>query len=173
MPPSGRTYHVVPGPPGAVVAAATVIDSASEFACAGLPASLMATVKFDVPVAVGVPEMIPVEAPSVNPAGRLPEATDHVYDGVPPLACSCVEYAVPSVPEGSEEVVIARDPGVVDAELIVMDEFTVAVWAGLLESSTVSVKAEVPLAVGVPEMIPVEALSVSPAGRLPAVTDHV
>lgn len=99
-------YHVVPGPLGAW--AATVIDSASEFVCAGLLLSLIATLKLEVPVPVGVPEMIPVEAPSAKPAGKLPEAIDHVYAGVPPLACNCVEYAVPVVPEGSEVVAIAR-----------------------------------------------------------------
>jgi hypothetical protein len=40
-------------------------------------------------------------------------------------------------------------------------------------SLTVAVKLDVPLAVGVPEMIPVVASRVSPAGRLPAVIDQV
>ena len=48
------------------------------------------TVKFDVPVAVGVPEIAPVLA-SVRPAGSVPAASDHVYGGVPPVAASVVE----------------------------------------------------------------------------------
>lgn len=56
---------------------------------------------------------------------------------------------------------------------MVIEVFTEAVWTGLLESVTVTAKAEVPLDVGVPEITPVEELSVSPAGKLPAVTAHV
>jgi hypothetical protein len=44
-------------------------------------------VKLDVPLAVGVPEMIPVVASRVSPAGRLPAVIDQVYGEVPPLAC--------------------------------------------------------------------------------------
>ena len=68
-----------------------VIDVAADLACAGLLLSLTVTVKLEVPFAVGVPEMMPLPAARVNPAGRLPEVTDHVYPGVPPLACSVCE----------------------------------------------------------------------------------
>ena len=54
-----------------------------------------------------------------------------------------------------------------------MDVATVFVWTGEPLSLTVAVKLEVPLVVGVPEMIPVVAARESPAGRLPAVIDHV
>lgn len=47
------------------------------------------------------------------------------------------------------------------------------VWAGLLLSVTVAVKLVAPLAVGVPEIVPVVAARVNPAGRLPDVIDHV
>ena len=40
--------------------------------------SLTETVKFTVPVTVGVPEIVPVVAARVSPAGRLPEVIDHV-----------------------------------------------------------------------------------------------
>ena len=43
-------------------------------------------------------------------------------------------------------------------------------WAGLLLSVTVTVRLKVPEAVGVPEMVPLAAPSVRPAGMLPAVT---
>jgi len=47
------------------------------------------------------------------------------------------------------------------------------VWAGLWLSLTVAVKFAVPLAVGVPEITPVEEFRVNPAGRPPDVTDQV
>jgi hypothetical protein len=42
----------------------------------------------------------------------------------------------------------------------------------LLLSVTVAVKEEVPLTDGVPEIAPVDDVSVSPAGKLPEVIDH-
>jgi hypothetical protein len=54
-----------------------VIDSCAEAVCAGDALSLTVTVKFDAPVAVGVPEITPA-LDIVNPAGRLPALTDHV-----------------------------------------------------------------------------------------------
>jgi hypothetical protein len=50
--------------------------------------SVTRTVKLLVPVAVGVPEITPVLAASVNPEGRTPEASDQPYGGVPPVAAS-------------------------------------------------------------------------------------
>lgn len=46
------------------------------------------------------------------------------------------------------------------------------VCAGLPASVTIAVKFAVPVAVGVPEIRPVAGVRVSPAGRLPAVTDQ-
>ena len=40
--------------------------------------SVTVVVKVEVPVAEGVPEMVPVVAARVRPAGRLPELIDHV-----------------------------------------------------------------------------------------------
>jgi hypothetical protein len=54
------------------------IDVGDDLLCAGTPLSVTATVKLDVPFAVGVPEITPVAGASVSPAGRLPEAIDHV-----------------------------------------------------------------------------------------------
>ena len=69
-------YQVVPGP--ATIAAPTVMEMLAVDVAAGLALSLTCTVKLDVPVADGVPEMAPVELFSVNPVGRLPEANDQV-----------------------------------------------------------------------------------------------
>lgn len=185
VPPSGRIYHVVPGPLGA--ATETVIDSAREAVSAGLLLSLIATVKFEVPVALGVPEIMPVEAPSVSPAGRLPEETDHVYAGVPPLLTNCVEYTVLSVAGGNTVVVIARaagedgdEEGGVEAGAPTRIEVVIdAACAGFAESVTVAVKLYFPLcvatppAVKVPEITPVEAFKVSPGGSIPDEIDQV
>lgn len=77
MPPSGRTNHVVPGPAGAS-AAATTIEVAADFVCAGEPLSVTVAVKLDVPLVVGVPEIIPVVAARVSPAGNVPTVIDQV-----------------------------------------------------------------------------------------------
>ena len=77
MPPSERTYQVVPGPDD-VAAAATTMEVAADLVWTGEPLSLTVAVKLDVPLVVGVPEMIPVVAAKVSPAGRLPEVIDQV-----------------------------------------------------------------------------------------------
>ena len=71
------------------VAAATAI--LSDLVAVLLFASVTFAVKVDVPDAVGVPEIAPVEALSVNPAGSEPLLTLHEYGVVPPLACSVAE----------------------------------------------------------------------------------
>lgn len=58
------------------------------------------------PLAVGVPEIIPVLAARLRPAGRLPELIDQERGDVPPAAIRVLEYAVPSVPAGRELVLI-------------------------------------------------------------------
>src|SRR5215469_4982238 len=68
-----------------VVAALIVMLSALVTLCA--PA-VTRTVKFDVPVAVGLPEITPEFAFNVRPAGSVPFVIAHVYGGVPPLAAS-------------------------------------------------------------------------------------
>jgi hypothetical protein len=55
----------------------TVSDSCAEAVAAGDSLSVTDTVKTDVPLVVGVPEITPA-LDNVNPAGRLPEAIDHV-----------------------------------------------------------------------------------------------
>ena len=44
------------------------------------------TVMGKLPFAVGVPEMRPVVAARLRPAGRLPEVIDQLYGAVPPVA---------------------------------------------------------------------------------------
>ena len=70
--------------------------------------SITCTIKLDVPVAVGVPDITPVELLRVKPFGRVP-VFDHVYGSTPPVAVRVWLYAVPSVPEGrGDEVVIVK-----------------------------------------------------------------
>lgn len=126
--------------------------------------------KLDVPVDVGVPEITPVVAASVSPAGRLPDEIDHVYAGVPPVACIAAEYAVPSVAHGSDEDEIASG-FVVEPALAatVIDIVADAVNAGLLASLTVTVKLNAPLVAGVPPIMPPDEIERPPGNRPPVI----
>jgi hypothetical protein len=46
---------------------------------------------FPVTAAVGVPEIVPLAASSVRPAGKFPAVTAHIYGGLPPVAVSTCE----------------------------------------------------------------------------------
>ena len=71
-------------------------------------------------------------------------------------------YAVPILPPGSEVVVMAS------AALIVMLSAAVAVpGVGAVESVTFTVKLDVPVALGVPEIAPVVEFKVKPVGNVP------
>ena len=59
---------------------------------------------------MGVP-LIDPPAPSVSPAGTVPEATDHEFPPAPPEAASVCEYVKPTVPFGSELVVMIKGAG--------------------------------------------------------------
>ena len=70
-----------------------------------------------------------------------------------------------------------KGASVVDAMLstvgaTVMDVVVEVTWAGLLLSVTVAVKVEVPLAVAVPEIVPLAGSRLNPAGNVPEVTLH-
>jgi hypothetical protein len=52
------------------------------------PESLTVTVTLNAPDAVGVPEITPVAAAMLNPAGR--PVADHVKEGTPPVAATVV-----------------------------------------------------------------------------------
>jgi hypothetical protein len=82
-------------PPGSVVvliaravpAATTESVTVADVLWAGEPESLTVTPNEKLPLPVGFPETIPVDAARLSPAGRLPEEIDHVYAPVPPVAC--------------------------------------------------------------------------------------
>jgi hypothetical protein len=64
-------------------------------------------VNLNVPAVVGVPEITPVDAARLNPAGSVPELTLQLYGVVPPLAANVVVYAVPTVLPGSGAAVVS------------------------------------------------------------------
>jgi hypothetical protein len=124
----------------------------------------------EVPVAEGVPDTCPVEALRVSPAGNDAETTLHEYGAVPPLAASPAEYVFCEIPPARADVLMLSVLGEV---LTVAENCSDAAWGGLLESTTRTVNADVPAAVGVPETTPVEEFRLRPAGRVPADTAHV
>jgi hypothetical protein len=75
------------------------------------------------------------------------------------------------VPEGKLDVDTVSGAG--GGAAMAIDRLTDLLWAGLPPSLTFTVRLLVPLALGVPEIRPVAEARVRPAGRLPAVTDHV
>jgi len=103
-------------------AAATVIVTDFEAVCAaGRVESVTLAVKLNEPDVVGVPEIVPVAAASVSPAGNAPELTLQLYGVVPPVAWIIVEYATPACPAGIEVVVICT--GVTAAATVMLSAF--------------------------------------------------
>src|SRR4029077_11302824 len=118
-----------------------------------------------VPAVVGVPEITPVDATRLNPAGNVPALTLQLYGVVPPLACSIVEYAVPAVPPGNDVLVTVG--GCAAAATAILKAFVPVLFAA---SFTCTVNDAVPAVVGVPEITPVDATRLNPAGNVPALT---
>ncbi len=80
---------------------------------------------------------------------------------VPPLAARVVLYDVPTMPVGSDVVVMVIWAAMVSVY---------GCWAVCpVASFTCTVMEKLPLAVGVPEMVPVPEPSVKPPGNEPAV----
>jgi hypothetical protein len=124
-------------------------------------ASVTVTPKLVLPVLVGVPEITPVEASRLSPAGREPEVIAQEYGVMPPVAWSVAEYALPTVAVGSDVVVILRVVGCPIARV------SVAVSEGPSASESTTGMLTVvffALAGGVPESTPVEE-RVSHVGR--------
>ena len=129
-------------------------------------ASFTCTVNEEVPAVVGVPLICPVEL-SVSPAGKAPPLIDQLYGVVPPLACSVVEYPVPTVPPGCDVVVTVG--GCAAAATAMLNAFVPVLFAA---SVTCTVNDAVPAVVGVPLICPVEP-SVNPAGKEPPLIDQL
>lgn len=159
------------GPVFNAVCAVTFNVKDAETFCEGLAESLTFTVNEELPAVVGDPEIEPL-LDIVNPAGNCPEAMLQRYGFVPPLAASAVLYALPTMPSGSEEVVIARVAGAEPEEAATLRVSDAdAVFAGLAESLTLAVNDELPADVGVPEIVPALE-SARPAGNCPETMLH-
>jgi hypothetical protein len=109
--PAGREVVVI------VIAESTVMLRFWRAVSPSLSAAL--TVICDVPAALGVPPISPDEA-SVRPAGSDPENKDHVYPPEPPVAVRVDEYAVPTVPTGSDVVVTETGGLIVSCALLLL-----------------------------------------------------
>jgi hypothetical protein len=128
-----------------------------------LPPLLVAfTVKLNVPVAEGFPEITPA-VERVKPPGNEPLSSVHVTGAVP-VAVRVWLYAVPIVPFGSEVVVITGGTPLI----IIVSAFVLL--PALLDAFTV--KLNVPAAVGFPEITPAP-LIVKPFGNVPLSSVHV
>src|SRR3990172_5132546 len=142
----------------------TTIENALEAVVAF--ASVTCTVKLAVSAVVGVPDITPADGSRDNPPGRtLPAASDQVDDPFPPVAARVWVYAAPTVPKVNVWVVTTSGSYAVS-------EKSLAVIAALA-SLTCTVKVDVPVVVGVPDMTPVEGSRAKPAGRVPDETDQV
>src|SRR5262245_35651786 len=113
--------------------------------------SLTFAVTENVPACVGVPARVFAEA--AKPAGA--PLIDQLSGGTPPVAVIVTEYAIPTVPVGSEAVVICNAGGA-----MITVKLPEAVPAA--ESLTVTVTLKVPACVGVPPRA--EPVSVTPGG---------
>jgi len=60
-----------------------------------------------------------------------------------------------------------------DVGFMVMLKLLASVFGGVSESATLTVKLNVPSAVGVPKMAPVFELRLKPGGRLPDIIDQL
>jgi len=89
---------------------------------------------------------------------------------VPPDADIGLEYAVFAVPAGSVALIVNDGGG---GGAMTSDRVIDLLCSGLDESVTMKVKLVVLLAVGLPEMIPVDAARLSPLGSVPPVRDQL
>ncbi len=161
--PLGMVVVVIDGGGGA----AMVIEK-PRVALSGRASTICAT-KENVPAAVGVPLMSPLDALSLNPAGREPCTMDQVYGSTAFLAARFAEYATPTTPLG-KVVVVIESMGAKTTSVNTLS--AVMNWDVLgtgLDTRT-SAKYE-PTVVGVPVMTP-SGESVSPGGIAPSTTVH-
>jgi hypothetical protein len=70
---------------------ATAMLKLADAVVAGEPESVTLTVKLEVPAVVGIPEIVPVDAVRVRPAGNAPEVILQLYGVVPFVAANVVE----------------------------------------------------------------------------------
>ena len=133
---------------------------------ADVPPKLSFTVTLNEAVAavLGVPLITPLDAFKLKPAGSAPLLTVQLlYGGVPPVAANVWLYATPTVPPGSD-VVRTDGPAITVMESGCAGE----VFPRL--SLTVTLNEEVPVALGVPLITPLEEFRLKPPGSDPLLT---
>ena len=143
--------------------------------CCGFELSVTLTVRFEIPGVVGVPVSVQLfgAGACVNPAGSVPPVIVHVYGVVPPVITNEPVYRVPTVPFGRVPDSVNSPPP--PPPVIVRLTGPTVLCCGLELSVTLTVRFEVPAAVGVPLIVqPFEAgTCVNPAGNVPAVIVQV
>ena len=98
----------------------------------------------------------------------------HDTEIVDPVKLANVRVVEPEPPGEAMTTVVGFAVTEGGGVVITMEKFEVAVAGMLCASATMMVKLDVPPAVGVPEIVPVAALSCNPPGKLlPGATDHV
>ena len=110
-------------------------------------------------IAVGVPEISPVDESSVSPAGRDGETDQDVI--VPPLTVGVTSVIAVPLVSVKEFGLYVRDDGATSLTTMV----TVAVVLPPLFVAVIVTDVEDVTAVGVPERTPVEKSKLRPAGR--------
>src|SRR5580704_11161286 len=126
-PPEKALITVKVGVAAIVMLRSAVVDTG------GVSESWTCTVKFAVPTVVGIPAMAPLLV-RVRPGGSEPATGSHAYGDKPPVADKVMLYDAPTVPPGSEVVVIETTPAIT-----VMLRFAVAMAE--LASLTCTTKA--------------------------------
>jgi hypothetical protein len=154
--PAGRDDVVIVTAGGLIVS-----DSAAVVETDAL--SVTRTVKVFGPGVVGVPDIVPTAA-RLNPAGSDPADTDHAYGCEPPAAASTCEYAAPTVPAGSDDVMILKVGGLIVSDSDAVVEFDA-------RSAARTVKLLDPAALGVPDNVP-PADKLNPCGNDPLTKDQ-
>jgi len=121
--------------------------------------SVTITTNTEVPDAEGIPEIDPA-VDKLKPEGKVPDARDQLYAGLPPAALKFWLYATPTDPlERGEAVVIARGGGAT-----AIASARSAAWFGAALSVTEKVGLKVPATEGVPLRVP-PAPNKRPGGR--------
>ena len=75
---------------GATAAAIVRVNDFAADCAVGAVESVTLAVKLNDPAVVGVPEIVPLAAAIVRPAGNVPELMLQLYGVVPPLAANIV-----------------------------------------------------------------------------------
>ena len=142
-----------------------VIERKGGVASVSENVSVTCGIKWNVPAADGMPEIMPVLGLSVTPVGSAPENV-HVSGGAPPVAINVRLYSLDTVPLGSRDADVVVILGGV-REIISNDNALVAVKAGFAESRTVKVWDVLPSlpARGMPLIVWVAASHINPFGK--------